>query len=422
MTVDGIQRRYLILLGLRWLPTGLLIPVVVLLMLDRGLTLGQIGLAAAAQGVMVLFLELPTGGLADTVGRRQVLLVASAFEMASIALASVADTFVLFAVVWAFQGVYRALESGPLESWYVDAAQGVDPDADIEHGIARGGVVVGVAIAAGTLMASALVTFDPIPRMNALVIPLIAALILRLVEVTAIWTQMVEIGHVVRRPLMASVRAVPDVMRRAFGALGASRVLKALIAIEAVWGFGMASFEMLTPLKLESVVSGVNDAAGILGPMNTVGWAMSAVGASLIPRLTRRLGGPVAGCTMLAAQSVFIVGIAFAAGPVGVVVAFVLTMTAHGAANPVHRSLVHRAVDDGEMRTTVLSANNLAGLAGGTIGAITLGALADAATLGTAIAVGAVAIAAAASIFLVVGRTQRSLDDEPVRSPVPSEA
>lgn len=75
----SVRRRLLVLLALRWLPTGLMIPVLVLLLLERGLSLAQLGLAFAAQGFMVLVLELPTGGFADTLGRRRVLLLASVF-------------------------------------------------------------------------------------------------------------------------------------------------------------------------------------------------------------------------------------------------------------------------------------------------------------------------------------------------------
>ena len=50
-------------------PAGLLIPVMILLMQERGLSLSQIGLVVTAQGLVVLALELPTGGLADALGR-----------------------------------------------------------------------------------------------------------------------------------------------------------------------------------------------------------------------------------------------------------------------------------------------------------------------------------------------------------------
>jgi len=68
-----IARRHVVLTALRWLPTGMLIPVLVVLMQDRGLTLAQVGMVSATQSIVVLLLELPTGGLADAVGRRPVL-------------------------------------------------------------------------------------------------------------------------------------------------------------------------------------------------------------------------------------------------------------------------------------------------------------------------------------------------------------
>lgn len=63
--------------ALRRFPTGLLIPALVLILLDRGFTLTQIGLIASVQGPVVLLLELLTGALADAVGRRPVLLIAT---------------------------------------------------------------------------------------------------------------------------------------------------------------------------------------------------------------------------------------------------------------------------------------------------------------------------------------------------------
>lgn len=133
-----LRRRFLLLRGLRWLPTGLAIPVLVLLLLDRGLSLGQIGFVTAAQGVAIMLLELPTGGLADAVGRRRVLLLASAFQIAATAVLVVTASPLLATAAFGLMGVYRALESGPLDAWYVDAAQAADPDADIVGGLAAG--------------------------------------------------------------------------------------------------------------------------------------------------------------------------------------------------------------------------------------------------------------------------------------------
>ena len=88
----SIRRRFYLLLSLRFVPTGLFVTVFVLLMLERGLSLAQIGLGTAAQGVVMLFLELPSGGLADALGRKPVLILATLFSIAAMSLLLVADT------------------------------------------------------------------------------------------------------------------------------------------------------------------------------------------------------------------------------------------------------------------------------------------------------------------------------------------
>src|SRR4051794_28149313 len=82
-------------------------------MRDRGLSFGQIGMVAATMSVVVLVLELPTGGLADAVGRRPVLLAAGALDLVAMAIFLVARTPVAFMVAWGVEGATRALESGP---------------------------------------------------------------------------------------------------------------------------------------------------------------------------------------------------------------------------------------------------------------------------------------------------------------------
>jgi MFS family permease len=76
--------RYLVLLALRWLPVGIIVPISVLLPLDRGLTLAQVGALSAVQGVTVMLLELPTGGLSDSLGRRPVLLLAGVVDLTAL--------------------------------------------------------------------------------------------------------------------------------------------------------------------------------------------------------------------------------------------------------------------------------------------------------------------------------------------------
>ncbi len=396
----NVQRRFIVLLGLRWLPTGLLIPILTLLPLQRGLSLSQIGLVFAVQGVVVLLLELPTAGLADAIGRRPVVLMASAVGIASLTLLFFADSIPLFLAAYFTQGIYRALDSGPLDAWYVDAALAADPGAEIETGLSRGGLVIGAAVGTGALASGGLIALDPVPRVSALAVPVLMAIALQAVHFATATVLLVE-----ERPargggaLAASVREVPSMIGAGIGLLRRSRVLLALVSVELFWGFGMVTFENLLPVRLSEVVGDAGGAAAIMGPAGSAAWLVSALGSALIPSASRRIGVPQTAAALRVLQGATVVGMALSAGPVGVLAAYLACYTIHGAANPLHQSLLHRQVD-GEYRTTVISINSMMAQPAGALGGVALGALADAATVPVAMLVGAAVLAAAAPLYL----------------------
>ena len=110
-------RRYVVLTALHWFPVGLTVPVMVLLAQVRGLALGQIGFVFAVFGVLGALLELPTGGLADVLGRRPVLLAAAPLHVLSCLAFAVAQDLPGFLLAVVLMAVGRTLFSGPLEAW-----------------------------------------------------------------------------------------------------------------------------------------------------------------------------------------------------------------------------------------------------------------------------------------------------------------
>lgn len=397
-----VSRRFLVLLALRWFPVGLLIPVIVLLPLDRGLTLAQYGSAAALQGLTVLLLELPTGGLSDAIGRRPVLLLAGVIELVALSLLTVADTVLLFVVFFVLQGVFRALDSGPLESWYVDQSLAADEHADIETGLSRSGVVLGVAIATGALATGGIVALDPSVAIPALSLPVYLALVLQAVSLVAVAVLMTE-----RRPgrgvaaLADSVRGVPAAIGGALRLLRRSRIIAALVAVEIFWGFGMVGFESLTPVRLAEVIGDAGRASALLGPVGSIAWLSSALGAALIPLLTRRIGAPWTGFTLRILQGLTVVGLALFAGPAGIIASYLVCYTVHGAASPVHNALLHRQVE-GPYRASLLSLNSMVAQPAGALGLVALTAIAAAAAgLQLSLLVAAAVLAVAAPLYLV---------------------
>ena len=69
-----LRRRFVTLTALRWLSSGLLVPVFVVLLKARDLSVSQVGVIFAVYTGVAAVLEVPTGGLADTWGRRPTLL------------------------------------------------------------------------------------------------------------------------------------------------------------------------------------------------------------------------------------------------------------------------------------------------------------------------------------------------------------
>lgn len=414
LSVRQVRRRYLVLHGLRWLPTGLLIPVFILLMQERGLSLPQIGLVATAQGLVVLVLELPTGGLADALGRKRVLVTAAALNLVSLSLFAVADSFAIFFLVWALQGVFRALDSGPLESWYVDATLAADADAQYEHGLGVGGTVLGTSIAGGALISGGVVALGPIGPVSALTLPVLVAIGLQLIGLIALLVLLVEV-----RPaqgagaLRASLVGVPRVIGQAVGLLRRSRVLLALVAVELFWGFGMVTFESLLPVRLAEVMGDAERAAALLGPAASVAWLAHAAGAAATPLFIRWLGAAPAAGLLRVVQGGTVVGMALFAGPVGVLIAYLACYAVHGASNPLHSGLLHRQVD-GPYRTSVISLNSMMAQPAGALGAVVLTSLAAATSVSTAMVVGAVVLAVAAPLYLPAWLAGRRAPVQPI--------
>lgn len=333
----SIRRRFTLLLALRFVPTGLFVTVFVLLLRDRGLTLAEIGLGTAAQGIVMLFLELPSGGLADALGRKPVLVLASLFSMAAIAVLLVADTVLLLAVVSSLQGVFRALDSGPLEAWFIDASLAADQNVDIERGLARQNIVICSSIGLGAMLGGVIASTDGLLGIDRLVAPLALGLVVQAIGLISVITLMHEVRPA--RGLAAvrdAVAEVPTVVREGVSIIRASSLLTALVVSELLWGFGVISFEVFMPPRLAEVSGGVDEAAGLLGPAITAAWVLSALGAAAAPALVRRFGAAWAGFGLRLAHGAAVVAMGLAAGPAGLVVAYLANYWAHGATAPIH--------------------------------------------------------------------------------------
>ncbi len=98
----------------------------------------------------------------------------------------VAHSFWAFAVAALLTGIFRALDSGPLEAWFVDTVHASEPGADVERSLAAQGMVVGGAIAMGALVSGGLVWWHPYRAQPALTLPFLLLFVLNLGHLGAV--------------------------------------------------------------------------------------------------------------------------------------------------------------------------------------------------------------------------------------------
>lgn len=418
-----VRRTFLVLCATRWLPTGVTIPVLFVLLQQRGLSLAEIGLISGLGSAVVALLELPTGGLADAVGRRPVLLVAGVLSLCSTTIVAFSSSVVLFVLAWTIEGVFRALDSGPLEAWYVDETLAADPAADIEAGLATESLVISAAIATGALLGGLLALLPDPDGLPTLAVPVLVAIALRVVDLAAVWTLLAEhraagpAGAGRARAALRSVRGCSRTVREALGLLRASQALLALATIEMLWGAGMSGVEMLSGPRMVELVGDPSDGVAAYALTTAAAWSISGAGAAAAPWVARRTGSWVtAAIVTRVAQGLGAMLAVVIAGPAGLVLGYAGFYLVHGAANVAHYGLMHRHTSSAH-RATMVSVNSLTSRLGGVIAAPALGAIAAGQGLVTAFAVSAMILVLPAPLYLRVGDPggSGSRSTEPVR-------
>src|SRR6059058_789549 len=154
-TPATIQRTYLVLLLGNTLAASLIWGINTIFLLDAGLSnLEAFAANAFFTAGMVLF-EVPTGIVADTVGRRASYLLGTLTLAAStllyVLLWRIEAPFWAWAVVSILIGLGFTFFSGAVEAWLVDALKATGFTGELESVFGRGQVVTGVAMLTGSV-------------------------------------------------------------------------------------------------------------------------------------------------------------------------------------------------------------------------------------------------------------------------------
>jgi MFS family permease len=383
-TPGRVVRAYLAVSALFTLSASVIWGVNTLFLLDAGLDIFQVFVANAAYTAGMVIFEIPTGVVADTTGRRRSFLLSTvtlaAGTLAYVGIAAAGGGLVLFVIASLVLGLGFSFYSGAVEAWVVDALRATGYEGELDHVFARGSMVSGAAMLAGSVGGGLLGSVN-------LAWPfLVRAALLAAVFVVG-WRAMHDVGFT---PRTMAVREMPAEMKKVLDASIAfgwkSRPVRLLMIVSFVQGgFLMWAFYAWQPYFLELLG---RDAVWVAGVISALIALSMIAGNGLVELLTAVCGRRT---TLLLASSTVL---ALAATGVGLVDSFwpavallLVAIGATGVGAPVQQAYLHAVIPSAQ-RATVVSFASLVGSAGGIGGSLGLGYLSRAQSVATAYVTG----------------------------------
>ncbi|MFD7909657.1 MFS transporter [Streptomyces sp. NPDC059752] len=387
-------RRYVTVCALFWLPLGLSLAPLILLLTERGMTTATIAGLFAAHSLTAAALELPTGGLADVLGRRAVLVAAGLLNLTALALVGLGSAPWLLALGMVLMGAGRALSSGPAEAWYVDTVHaGSGPDADLRPGLAGGSSATSAALAGGTLLGGALPWLLGVgPDLGArlgeassgLVVPLSVPLLLgAAVEIAFVLYVLTALSEPPRPPasLRGVLRGIPATVVGGLRLGGRDTLVRRVFLSAGAAGSALVAIELLVPGRAAAVTGASESGAVLFAVLACAGFICSGFGSHLAP-LTARLAGSGERAVMVSlgagASGLLLLGATATSTGAGALVVsaagYGLVYLGLGAAGPNQNDILHRRVTRAG-RATALSVQSLALQLVGALTGLVIGAL-----------------------------------------------
>ena len=406
-STNHIQRVYYLINSLFWLAVALPLALIILLIQARGLDLFQVGLVMGAYALTIVLLEVPTGGLADAIGRKWVTVIAYGFMTFSGILILVAFSFPVVLAALVLNGIGRALSSGALEAWFVDALQAADPDLELQPTLAKAGTFTLLALGLGTLAGSAMpYLFTGLPAEGrAVFTPLSMPLVL------AIFVKIILIGLTILLVKEESAAAgagdwrrgfqqVPAIVRTGFTLTRRNPTILLLLGTTLAGGLAVSSLESFWQPFFADLLGGSQSNSFffgvVMGGNFLVGMAGNLLATPLSQLLNKRHGLVCA--IFQGFWGVAIILLAWQSTPLAAVSLFWLAYMNMGVVNSPHSALLNREIP-AEHRSSMLSIASLAGYVGSMIAGAGLGFVAEHSSISAAWIIGGAVLVLSLSLY-----------------------
>jgi MFS family permease len=401
-----VQRIYLTLMLGNTLAASFIWGINTIFLLDAGLTnLEAFAANAFYTAGMVLF-EVPTGVVADTLGRRVSYLLGTItlafFTLLYVLLWQLHAPFWEWALVSLGLGLGFTFFSGAVEAWLVDAMKAAKFTGNLESVFGRGQIVGGAAMLIGS------VAGGYIAQVTNLGVPFVLRSVVLIGMFFLAWVVMKDIGFTPRRGA-GPIKEVKSVLSASI-TYGWKVPAVKWVMLSAVFtgGVGIYSFYALQPYLLQ--LYGDPKAYGIAGLTAAIVAGAQIAGGIAAPRIRslfhKRTTALVLG---LLASTVAIGGVGLFANFYAVLGFVVIWGLLFAAVGPIRQAYLNGLIPS-EQRATILSFDSLFSSSGGVVTQPALGRAADAYGYATSYLF-ATGIQAVALPFILLSRKQNAPAD-----------
>jgi MFS family permease len=409
MSARGIIRTYLGIAASTTLAQSLIWGVNTLFLLSVGLDIFQVMLVNAAYTVAQVVFEVPTGVIADTVGRRVSYLLAVGtifvstllyvwFGLAGLGVGPFAAASVVLGIGYTFY-------TGAVDAWMVDALHSVDYPGKLEPIFARYGMTFGVFMLIGTTLGGLLGQVDlwiPYVVRAVVLVPafLLGLLIMRDLGFKGRALTLGSFGHETRRIATAGIT---------YGLR--DRVVRFIMFATLIQGiFFMYGFYSWQKYFLDLLGK---DLVWVTGVIAAFVGLTQIIGNALVGRITKKV--PDRGLILMVCtgvSTVAIIGAALVQQFWVAVPLYLLSTVSFGISMPVKQGWLNARIPS-EQRATIISLDALFGDGGSTLGQVGLGWLSQAVSIPFAWLVGGAAQAVGVPLLGVARRAERAEAAEP---------
>lgn len=402
----AVQRTYLVLTLGNTLAASFIWGINTLFLLDAGLSNFEAFAANAFFTAGMVIFEIPTGVVADTVGRKASYLLGTITLSVTTALYWLLwmwhAPFIWWAIVSVLLGLGFTFFSGAVEAWLVDALHFTGYTGGMEAVFGRGLVVTGIAMFVGSVLGGV------IAQATNLGVPFVLRAVVLVVMFAFAFFVMKDMGFTPDRS-MGPLKATRNVLTQSidFG-LKRRSVRYVIFSAPFASGVGIYAFYALQPYLLElygdpSAYSIAGLAAAVLSLAQVAGGLIAPkVRGLFAKRTTTIIGASITSIVVLVViglTSLFWLAIVF----------LVVWGVVFAVAGPVRQAYLNDMIPS-KQRATVLSFDSLFGSLGGVFIQPALGRAADAWGYGTSLVIGGV-VQLVALPFLFASRRQRDAAD-----------